>query len=125
MTNYLSKRFSIIEQNTKQLSLIPNDMKSRIHLVDQLKTYYVMVINKAIYSIANTIKKLNIQKNMHMTYKQDLYKTKEKEIYYLFLEYLVTVMEDIEHPTFIEEWTQNLDAAAHEKIYTKMKVTIN
>ena len=37
-----------------------------------------------------------------MTYKQDFYKTKEKEIYDLFLEYLVPVMEDIEHPALIE-----------------------
>ena len=50
-----------------------------------------------------------------MTYKQDFYKTKEKEIYDLFLEYLVPVMEDIEHPALIEEWIQNIDAAAYEK----------
>ena len=37
-----------------------------------------------------------------MKYKQDLYKTKEKEIYDLFLEYLVPVMADIEHPASIK-----------------------
>ena len=62
INNDLSKGLSIIEQNTKQLSFIPNDVKLIIHLIDQLKIDYVMVKNKTIYAIANTIKKLNIQK---------------------------------------------------------------
>ena len=39
-----------------------------------------------------------------MTYKQDFYKTKYTETDNLFMEYLVSVMEDIEHPALIEEW---------------------
>ena len=30
-------------------------------------------------------------------------------------------MEDVEKPALTEEWIENLDAAAYEKIYTKMK----
>ena len=86
INNYLSKVFSIIEQNTNQLILLPNDAKSRINLTDQLDTDYVMVKNKEIYAAANTSKQWHIKKNMHMTYKQDLYNNKEKEIYDLFLE---------------------------------------
>ena len=52
---------------------------------------------------------------MHMTYKQDLYKDKQKEIYNLFLEYLVPVMDNIDHPASIEEQKQNLDDYANEK----------
>ena len=55
-----------------------------------------------------------------MTYIQDFYNTKEIEIDDLFLEYLVSVMEDLEHTELIEEWIQNLDATAYEKIYTNM-----
>ena len=107
------------QYNTNQLSLIPNDVKLRTNLIDQLKTDYVMVRNEAISAIANTRKKLNIQKNIHMTYKQDFNKTKEKEIDDFFLEYLVPVMEDVEYPALIEEWIQNLDAAAYEKYLYK------
>ena len=32
----------------------------------------------------------------------------------MFLEYLVLVMENIEHPTLIKERIQNIDAAAYE-----------
>ena len=71
--NYLEKGFYIIEQNTKQLS-----MKLRINLINQLDTYYAVVKNKAISALANTIKQLHIQKNMHIIYKQDFYKNKEK-----------------------------------------------
>ena len=38
-----------------------------------------------------------------MIYKQEFYNNKEKEMDNLFLEYLVPVMEDFEHPTLIEE----------------------
>ena len=82
--NYLSKGFSIIEYNTNQFKLISNDVKLRINLVDKLEKYYVMVKDKAISAVANTIKQLHIQKNIHMTYKQDLYNTKDREIYDFF-----------------------------------------
>ena len=62
VNNYLEKVFYIIENDSKQKSMIPNDMKLRINVIDQLDTYFVMAKNKAIYSVANTIKKLHIQK---------------------------------------------------------------
>ena len=51
INNYLSKVFSIIEQNKKQLILLPNDVKLRINMINQLDTYYVMVKNKAISAV--------------------------------------------------------------------------
>ena len=58
-----------------------------------------------------------------MTYNQDFYETKEKEIDDLFLKYLAPIMEDIGHPTLIEEWIQNLDSDAYEKyIYKDVKL---
>ena len=44
----------------------------------------------------------------------------EREIDYLFLEHLVPVIDDIDHPIFIEELKENIDAAAHEEVYTKL-----
>ena len=76
INNYLSKGFSIIEHNKNQLSLIPNDVKFIINLINRLDTDYFMVKNKAISTVANTIKQLHIHKNMHTLYKQDLYKNK-------------------------------------------------
>ena len=49
------------------------------------KTDYFMVKKEAISAVANTIKQLHIHKNMHTTYKQDLYELKEREIDDLFL----------------------------------------
>ena len=51
-----------------------------------------------------------------MTYMQEFYGPKLKEIDNLFLEYLVTVMKYLEHTALIEERIQNIDAAAYEKI---------
>ena len=101
INNYLSKGFYIIEQNKDQLSLIPNDVKLIIILIGKLDTDYAIVKNKAVSVVAKTIKQLYLQKNMHMTYKKDFYNIKEKEINDLSLEYLVPVMDDIEHPEWI------------------------
>ena len=89
INNYLSKGLYIIEQGTKQLSVIPNGVILRINLNNKFDTDYFMVKNKAISSVENTIKELHIQKDMYIIYKQDLYNNKEKEIYDFFLEYLV------------------------------------
>ena len=85
----------------------PNDVIPRINLIDQMDTYFVMEKYKAISSVVNTIKKLHIQKNMHLIYKQDIYKDKQGEIYDLFIEYLVPIMENIDHPVFNEEWKKS------------------
>ena len=73
-----------------------------INLFDKLNTDYVMIKNEALSAIANTIKPLHIYKNMHMTYTQDFYKTKQSEIDDFVLEYRVLVKKDLEHPALIE-----------------------
>ena len=74
INNYLAKGFYIIEKSTDQSSLLPNDVRLRINLNNQLDTYYVMAKNKAISAVANTIKQLHIVIYMHMIYIQDFYK---------------------------------------------------
>ena len=61
ISNYLEKGFYIIEKDSRQLSLLPNGVKLRISMIDQMDTYFVMA-KKAISSVANTIKTLYIQK---------------------------------------------------------------
>ena len=95
--------------------MLPNDVKLRLYVIDQLETYFVMAKNIEISSIANTIKQLHIQKNMHLLYQQDFYKDKQKEIYKLFIEKLVPIMDYLYQPALIEEWKQNIDAADYEK----------
>ena len=35
----------------------------------------------------------------------------------IFSTYVVPLLKDINHPTFLQEWKVNLDAAAYEKKY--------
>ena len=51
---------------------------------------------------------------MHLIYKQYYYKDKQKKIYDLFIEYIVLIMEDLDHPALIEERKKNLDDDAYE-----------
>ena len=62
---------------------------------------------------------------MHLIYKKDFYKYKQEEICEIFIEYLVPIMEDIDHPALIEERKQNLDADTYEKSKSRCKDTIN
>ena len=60
---------------------------------------------------------------MHLIYKQDFYKYIQKEIYELFIEYLVPIMDNIDHPALIEERKQNIDADSYENnIYQDVKL---
>ena len=52
---------------------------------------------------------------MHLVYKQDYYKDKQKDIDYIFIEYLVPIVDYLDHPSLIEERKQNIDATAYEK----------
>ena len=54
--------------------MLPNDVKLRMNMINQMDTYFFMSKNKAISAVANTIQKLHIQKNMHLIYKEDFYK---------------------------------------------------
>ena len=45
MNNYLEKGLFIIEKDYKQLIILPNDVKLIIHVIDQLKQYFIMKIN--------------------------------------------------------------------------------
>ena len=78
MNNYLEKGFFIIENKSKQLSILPTDLKLRIHAINQLETYFVMAKNTAISSVENTINKFHIQHGLHFIYKQNFYNNKQK-----------------------------------------------
>ena len=47
--------------------------------IDKMDTNVFMAKNKAISFAAKTINKLHIKKNMHLIYKQDLYKDKKRK----------------------------------------------
>ena len=102
INSYLEKVLYIIEKGTKQLILLPSDVRLMVNLNNQLDTNYVMAKNKAIFAVSKTIKQLHILKDMHMIYKQDFYKETQNEIDDLFLGFLVLVMDDLEHPVLIE-----------------------
>ena len=95
--------------------MLPNDVKLRINVIDQLDIDFVMKENKENFSVANTIKQFRNQKNMHLIYKEDLYKDKQREIDEFFIGHLVPIMDDIDIPVLIEEHNQNIDAAVYEK----------
>ena len=62
-----------------QLSMLPNDVKLTINVIDQLETDFFMEKYIAISSVGDTIKKLHIQKHLYLIYQQDLYRDKKRK----------------------------------------------
>ena len=54
------------------------------------------------FSVANTIKKLNIQSDLNLVYRKKFYHDKEKEMDIFFDEYHITLLKDNDHPTLIQ-----------------------
>ena len=75
---YLEKCFVIIKHNSKQLHSVPNDVKLRIHAINQQKTDFGMAKTTETYSLAITVNKLCTQSDLHLVYKKKLYHDKEK-----------------------------------------------
>ena len=61
MKVYLAKGLYIIEKDSKLKSMIPNNVKLRINMIDQMDTDSFMA-KKGISSVANTIKKFIFRK---------------------------------------------------------------
>ena len=57
VNNYLEKGFYVIEQESKQLSILPNNAKLGIYVIEELETDLYMVKSTAIYYVANSTKK--------------------------------------------------------------------
>ena len=73
MNKYIAKGLFIIENNSKQLNILPNDVKLITHAIDKLEIDFVMKKNTAISSVENTIKKLHIQSDLNFIYKKLLF----------------------------------------------------
>ena len=61
---------------------------------------------------------MHIQSNCNSGYKHNFYNDKQNIIDDLFYQYHIILLKDIYNPAFIQEWKQNIDAAAYEKIQT-------
>ena len=113
MNNYLPKGFYIIEKTPRKLSILPKYAKLRIHAIENLETDFVIKENTEIYSVANTIKKFHIQSDLNFIYKQFFNYDKQYEMDTLSDECHVTLLNDLDHSTLIEEWKRNIDDATY------------
>ena len=116
--NYYSARGSVIlQKNSNQLSIFPNDVKLRIHSINKQKIDQVIACYTEISSLKNTIKKLQILSTLHSIYQKNFCHDKQDIIVEIFFyQYYLPLLKYIDHPALIQEWKQNIDSAAYEKI---------
>ena len=77
VNKYLVNMFFIIENNSKQVIILLNDMKLIIHAIEKLEINSVMKKNTTISSVETNIKKLHIHSDLHVIYKQNVYYDKQ------------------------------------------------
>ena len=116
---YLEKVFFIIEQNSNHFISVTNETKLVIHAIDKQKTDHVIACYIVISSVENTLKKLYIQYNLHTVYRKNFYHDKQDKSNELFDKYYLPLLKYIYHHQLIQEWKQNLDAAAYEMFLNK------
>ena len=75
---------------------------------------YVMTCTTAIPSVANTLNKLLLQYDLHPSYNQTEYIGEEKIIHNIFITYVETLLNYINHPALVQEWKLNIDAPSYE-----------
>ena len=111
---YFSKVFGILECNSNNLEKILNIEKQKIHTEETYDSDYVITFNTTIISISNTLNKLLLHSSLHYSYIQTKYNDKEESINNIFGTYVEPLLNDINHPTLIQEWKINIDAASYE-----------
>ena len=73
-----------------------------------------MTCNTTIPSTSKTLYNLAVNKSFHYSYIQIEFNDQKEIIINMFSVYVVSMLEDINHPAFIQEWKLNIDAAAYE-----------
>ena len=76
---------------------------------------YIMTCINKIISTSNTLKKLLLHKILHYSYTKIEFNEKEEIINNTFITNFELLLQDINHPAFLQECKLNLDAAVYEK----------
>ena len=101
--------------------MIENNSKQIIHAMDMHDSDYVMICTTEITSISNTLKNFQIPSYFHSFYIKTIYNDEYEIINNIFITYVEPLLDDINHPTLLEERKLNLDYAAYKKqLYAKV-----
>ena len=71
-----------------------------------------------ITATSNTLKNLYISKYYHSSYSTDNFNNQKEAMDRLFSTYVTPQIKEIYHPSIIQEWKLNIDAAEYEKHMT-------
>ena len=74
-----------------------------------------MTCINTIPSTSNTPKNLVLNKSLHSYYIQREFNDKKEMIISIFSAFVVTLLEDTNHPALLQEWKLNIDDAAYER----------
>ena len=74
-----------------------------------------MICATTITSTSNTLDRLLVYTSFHSSYIQNEFNVRKEEIINIFSAYVEPLIKEINHPTLLQEWKLNLDAAEYER----------
>ena len=115
MEYYLAKEFFILEHNSKNLSIVPNEAKQIINAINMHDSDFVMAFYTSINSVENTINKFHIVSDLNFGYIHNFYHDKQESIDYMFCQYIKPLLKDIDNTELIQEWKIYIYSGSYEK----------
>ena len=113
---YFNKLFIQLTCDEDHLKTLPVRFKDRVGAELKVKSDLFMLCYKNISSTSNTLKNLVISSNYHLSYSTEKINNEKEEMSRLFSAYVTPQIKEIYHPSIIQEWKLNIDAADYEKI---------
>ena len=112
---YLSKGFTHFDCNKIILAKPPKQVKDRIYKEETYNSEIVMICPTPIPSNLNTLKNLLVNTSFHSSSFQNKFNVRKEEIINIFSAYVEPLIKVINHPSLLQEWKRNPDAADYER----------
>ena len=97
------------------MAKLPKVAKDRIYAEETDNSDKVMICSTTITSTSNTLKNSLVNTSFHYSYIQNEFNVRKEEIIDIFSAYVEPLIMEINHPSLLQEWKLNLDAAEWER----------
>ena len=118
---YFSKGFTYFDCTIINLTKLPPEVKEIIDAEVTDNSEKVMVCSTTVTSTSNTPKNLLLNKSFRSSYIQNEFDDRKEYIIYIFSVYVEPLIKEINHPSLLQEWKLNIDAAEYVRnIYANL-----
>ena len=111
---YFNKVFIIFNCDENYLKIFPYQVKDRVNAELTVSSDKIMLCYTTIPPTSNILKNLLVNSNYHYSYTNQEFNDKKEEMFAIFSTYVAPQIKEINHPSLLQEWKLNLDAAEYK-----------